>query len=285
MTQAPGQAFTNQTLATFTDPRGPQPLSDYSAVVNWGDGTLSTGAISGPVGGVFTVTGGHTYPSLPAGANPYTITVSVADDPGLGLLADDQNHSVETFAPGTNTVVGTLSLPGSPLADNGTGDVVLSPDGTLGFVTDFTNHVYVVNLANPASPTLANTISVSNPGEGMALTPDGKFLLVSGGSGGTDPLSVVSLTSQTEVHTLQVGSDEDAVAVTSGGAVLVTSVANQTLRQITIDSMGALTDTGNSLAHFLRPQRRGRGPGRPGGRRGRQWRDDRIVPCLWANGG
>jgi Ca2+-binding RTX toxin-like protein len=55
-----GTAFSNQTLATFTDPGGLESLSDYLATITWGDGQTSAGVIS-LNGGVFTVTGGHKY--------------------------------------------------------------------------------------------------------------------------------------------------------------------------------------------------------------------------------
>ena len=53
-----------QTLATFTDPGGAEALADYSVDVDWGNGTFVSDAnvsISGPVAGVFTVTGQHLY--------------------------------------------------------------------------------------------------------------------------------------------------------------------------------------------------------------------------------
>ena len=54
--------FTNLAVATFTDPGGAEDVADYSAIIDWGDGTSSIGVISGPdSNGVFTVTGDHTY--------------------------------------------------------------------------------------------------------------------------------------------------------------------------------------------------------------------------------
>src|SRR5262249_33910248 len=54
-----------QTLARFTDPYGLEALSDYTADVDWGNGTFVSGdahvSISGPVAGVYTVTGQHLY--------------------------------------------------------------------------------------------------------------------------------------------------------------------------------------------------------------------------------
>jgi uncharacterized repeat protein (TIGR01451 family) len=63
-----------QPVATFTDPGGPESLSEYSATIDWGDGTpTSTGTIT-LAGGVFTVSGAHTYAEE---SDPYPITVTV----------------------------------------------------------------------------------------------------------------------------------------------------------------------------------------------------------------
>ena len=41
-----GGTVTNVTVATFTDPGGPEDIGDYSATIDWGDGTLpETGTI------------------------------------------------------------------------------------------------------------------------------------------------------------------------------------------------------------------------------------------------
>jgi hypothetical protein len=64
-----------QTLATFTDPAGAEALADYSATISWGDMNSSAGQITF-AGGVFTVSGSHTYTE----EGPYTITVTVHHD-------------------------------------------------------------------------------------------------------------------------------------------------------------------------------------------------------------
>jgi hypothetical protein len=56
-----GAVFSNTAVATFTDPGGAEALGDYSASIQWGDGTsTSTGTITRS-GSVFTVSGSHTY--------------------------------------------------------------------------------------------------------------------------------------------------------------------------------------------------------------------------------
>ncbi|HEX7378698.1 MAG TPA: DUF4214 domain-containing protein, partial [Pirellulales bacterium] len=66
------------TVATFTDPGGAEPLTDYSASVHWGDNTSATpAAISGPdAAGDFTITGSHTY----AAPGTFSATVTVHHD-------------------------------------------------------------------------------------------------------------------------------------------------------------------------------------------------------------
>jgi hypothetical protein len=62
----------SQTVATFTDPDGAETLGNYSATIDWGDHTTSTGHIAFS-GGVFMVTGNHTY----TGHGAFTITTTI----------------------------------------------------------------------------------------------------------------------------------------------------------------------------------------------------------------
>jgi hypothetical protein len=73
-----------QTVATFTDPGGPEALGDYSAMINWGDNTTPTaGTISFNSGtGVFSVQGSHTYDQ----AGTDTITVMIHHDTAADVM-------------------------------------------------------------------------------------------------------------------------------------------------------------------------------------------------------
>ena len=75
-----GQDSDWQTLATFQDPVGAEPLDNYAAAIDWGDGSTSAGVIVVD-DGRFTVLGNHAYAraSEPqhAGSNPFTISVTI----------------------------------------------------------------------------------------------------------------------------------------------------------------------------------------------------------------
>src|ERR1700688_956200 len=55
-----GTAF-NGVVATFTDSRAGALVTDFTATINWGDATTTAGAITANGGGVFSVSGMHTY--------------------------------------------------------------------------------------------------------------------------------------------------------------------------------------------------------------------------------
>ncbi|HJT32261.1 MAG TPA: hypothetical protein VJ783_09485, partial [Pirellulales bacterium] len=89
----PGKAFNGVQVATFTDAFTGQLAGDLTATIAWGDGTSSTGTISGG-GGQFTVTGSHTYTT---GGND-TLTVTVADDPPGTATASASGSAAINFA-------------------------------------------------------------------------------------------------------------------------------------------------------------------------------------------
>jgi hypothetical protein len=68
-----GTAVVNVVVATFTSSGGSPTASDFTATIDWGDGTSSPGTIAALASG-FTVTASHNYPS--PGQRPVKITVS-----------------------------------------------------------------------------------------------------------------------------------------------------------------------------------------------------------------
>jgi hypothetical protein len=70
-----GQSFSG-TVATVTDGDPMDKAAEYSATINWGDGSpTSPGTVTGPDGGPYSVNGTHTY----AEEGTYTVKVHVTD--------------------------------------------------------------------------------------------------------------------------------------------------------------------------------------------------------------
>jgi N-acetylneuraminic acid mutarotase len=85
-----GALFKGQ-LATFTDDSPNVSASSFSATINWGDGTTTTGNVVANGSGGFNVTGNHLYAE--EGLYATTVTVSVASGGsvsaiGTALVAD-----------------------------------------------------------------------------------------------------------------------------------------------------------------------------------------------------
>jgi hypothetical protein len=128
-----------QTVATFTDPAGAEPVADYAATIAWGDSTTSAGTITS-AGGVFTVTGSHTYQG--AGTFPVAVTVRhdsatpvvvtstavVMINAGILLLDPVGSGALSLSGNGTITVTGTAPI---VVDSNNAAAIVLSGNGTL----------------------------------------------------------------------------------------------------------------------------------------------------------
>ncbi len=94
--------FYNGPTATFTDAASPfGTLSDFSATINWGDGTPVTGGtVTGPNGGPYAVSGSHTY----ATTGNFTITTTVKDVGG-SMATTSCSTLGFSFAPGGGSFV------------------------------------------------------------------------------------------------------------------------------------------------------------------------------------
>jgi hypothetical protein len=108
-----GFSFTGSTstavggiVATITDPNTSATASAYSASINWGDGTMSTGTITGG-GGSFNVSGNHSYST--AGTYPVSVTItSVGTSQGSSTVTD----SATITAPPAPVITGAPTVTG-----------------------------------------------------------------------------------------------------------------------------------------------------------------------------
>jgi hypothetical protein len=99
----PGQAFSG-TVATFTDGDTSNVAGDFSATINWGDGTTTTGVIADTAGAI-AVSGTHTY--VATGQDAVTVTLT-DDTPGMATTTADSTANV-----GPQLVV-KVTLSGTP---------------------------------------------------------------------------------------------------------------------------------------------------------------------------
>ena len=118
-------------LATFAD-ADDQPVSDYSATIDWGDGSTSSGVVSQTGPGQYAISGSHTY--IESGS--YAVGVDISDQDGDGAQA----QGAATIADATVTAsgVGSAANPAATPA-NFSGPVVsLSDQNLSGSPGDFT---------------------------------------------------------------------------------------------------------------------------------------------------
>ena len=183
-----GATFSGK-VATFTDADPAGALSDFSATINWGDGSSSAGTISGPdAGGVFTVSGSHTYADEASGL---TLAVTINDVEGASAttgstvnvddatLTDTSSTTTPAATEGAST--GTLTVatftdanPGDHHADM-TATIHWGDNSTSTGTVTFSGGTYSVS----GSRTYADegsfpvTVDISDDG-GSTLTGIGK---------------------------------------------------------------------------------------------------------------
>ena len=116
----------NGPVAMFTDADPHGMVSDYSAIINWGDGSPITAGTISQSGSAFVVNGTHTYPG--SGPFVFTVQVTICDVGGActhatSTLKITYETGLAYGASGTlGTLLGTMTLKPTPT----TGPVVTS---------------------------------------------------------------------------------------------------------------------------------------------------------------
>jgi hypothetical protein len=166
ITVLPGQSFTG-TVATFTDTNFSNTSSDFTATIDWGDGSSPDIGTVGGSNGTFTVTGTHTY----ASAGPFTIAVTLTDD-GSGTTsatAHSTTISVTVQGGGIYVASGTLDLTNVTIANNTAtgGGAGIGGGGGIGVGAGTLNLANVTIAGNTADP------DGSGQGGGVFNSPSG----------------------------------------------------------------------------------------------------------------
>jgi hypothetical protein len=108
------------TVATVNDPDPHSTAAEYSATIDWGDGSTSAGTVSGPTGGPFVVRGTHKY----ADEGTYTVKAAVTD-------TDTPNNNA--------TAISTANVADAPLTA-GASATTGGTEGTVPASVSFTFH-------------------------------------------------------------------------------------------------------------------------------------------------
>jgi PKD repeat protein len=103
VTGSEGLPIASAAVATFTDANPNATASDFTATINWGDGTSTTGTVVAQNGGGFAVDGTHTY----ADEGKYTVTTSIKDVGG-------STASVTSEASIADAALSALAVGGQP---------------------------------------------------------------------------------------------------------------------------------------------------------------------------
>ncbi|MBV8567043.1 MAG: type I secretion C-terminal target domain-containing protein [Methylobacteriaceae bacterium] len=117
----------NGVVAAFSDTDTVSAVGDFTASINWGDGTpLTVGTVSGS-NGVFQVSGAHTYST--ATTEQYVVIVTMSDD-APGTATATANSTVNfLFTSGSDQVDFNNLLPDQITAINAGADLYHSLDG------------------------------------------------------------------------------------------------------------------------------------------------------------
>jgi hypothetical protein len=218
-----GASFTGP-VATFTDADPAGTASDYSASINWGDGSVSGGTVT-PTSGGFQVAGTHTY----AVGGTFTTSISISDAGGAStvvhgtatIASASSPGSVSTGAPSVTATGAAFSGSANPNGlptnaffqygldpkYNGGGPVVYTgstPARAVG--SDFASHIVLASVSGLVPNALYHVRLVATNSAGTTLGPDVTFTTAAAPAPGSPTLgktfniSLVSGIVLVEVH-------------------------------------------------------------------------------------
>jgi hypothetical protein len=181
----------NGNVGSFSDLNPLAPATDFTAIINWGDGQSSAGSISASSGS-FLVAGMHTYTS----SGTFTLSVAVQD-----------------FGGGSITLSNTAQLSGDVVVTGTSGDDTLNLSRTTGGMLGSVSYVLNGGAAVALTGVTSFTFQGGDGNDTMTVTVPSGEALVSGN---------VSFDGGNETDTLVVDGQNQAVQL-SPGRVLIAS--------------------------------------------------------------
>ncbi len=222
-----GVLSTSQPVATFTDTDPNGATGDYVATINWGDNSTSLGTISAKgVGGVFTVSGTHTY----AEEGNYAIGVSIVEtDSDAGVVS-----GMTPVTPASTSANSAATVADSSLTATGVAVSAVEGAAVTGVQVAHFSDAYAADT----SPS-AYTATI-NWGDGGATA---SYTIVADANGGFDVFA-----SKASPYAEQ-GNYGIAVTVTKTDADAhnLTGVTPVTASTVTADTTATVADAGLSV--------------------------------------
>jgi len=160
MSVTEGAAFTG-TVAVFSDADG---TGTYTAMINWGDSSSSTGTIVPAGSGNYLVSGSHTY-GEEAASRPITVTINDTTDGASGIVT---GSAAIADAPLTGSPSNVAFLPAVPFTARVATFTDADPGGTA---SDYTATIDW----GDATPMTAGTITAN--GTGFSVTGSHTYTL------------------------------------------------------------------------------------------------------------
>ena len=169
-----GTPISGQQVLVFQDANTAGTVSDFTASINWGDGTPpSTGTVTSLGGGEFSVTGSHTYAT--AVGSPFVVTTSVLDKGG-STVSGTTSAIVAAAAIGSGTGIPVFGTEGQNLI--GVPVATFISDNPLATATEFSATITWGN-GNTTPGVITQVGSTSTTTE-FEVTGSNTYLTVSG---------------------------------------------------------------------------------------------------------
>ena len=147
-----GVAISGATVATFADANPNATASDFTATIDWGDGTSTRGTVVAQSGGGFAVDGAHTY----ANGGQFNTGVTI-DDVGGSTASATSTATVKTTVTAAEAIANYQGNPNiaPQLVVDTAANVVANLDGLETLAS--ANDVVSISLTDNSAPTLTIT--------------------------------------------------------------------------------------------------------------------------------